>query len=258
MDTACATCAKVYGTASDPLQDKPLLPGRHLDCCGRSICSRCLNQNKRYETYCPYCQITTEPSLLPQGLKDPPAYSALDEKPRRPVSLKDLSDDEPPAYSAHSSVSTSRQIKHDDSAPDVLHFLTPDDSIHSLSLAYRVPMSALRNTNNLHADNLLQGRRTVLIPGEFYKGGVSLSPRPIEGEEEEAKKQKVRRWMVACKVVEYDVALLYLQQAEWDLDAAVEAYRDDERWEKEHPMQAKQKARKGKTAMEVGKRRFVG
>jgi hypothetical protein len=43
----------------------------------------------------------------------------------------------------------------------------------------------------------------LVIPGEFYKGGVSLSPRPVEGEEEERRKGIVRRWMVACKVSEY-------------------------------------------------------
>jgi len=87
-------------------------------------------------------------------------------------------------------------------APDVLHFLTPDDSIHSLALAYAVPMNALRQTNNVYSDQLLRGRKTILIPGEYYKGGVSLSPRPLEGEEEEARRNKVRRWMVACKNAE--------------------------------------------------------
>lgn len=47
----------------------------------------------------------------------------------------------------------------------------------------------------------------MLIPGEYYKGGVSLSPRPVEGEEEEMRKNKVRRWMVGCKVSEW--VLLY-------------------------------------------------
>jgi len=67
----------------------------------------------------------------------------------------------------------------------------------------------------------------------------------------------VRRWMVACKVAEYDVALLYLDQADYDLRAAVEAYKDDERWEKEHPRQSSA-IRKGKTRFEVGRRRFTG
>jgi hypothetical protein len=52
---------------------------------------------------------------------------------------------------------------------------------------------------------------------------------------------------------------LYLKQTDWDLEAAMEEYKDDERWEKEHPMEAKQKVRKGKTTVkDVGMRRFVG
>jgi len=203
LDDTCATCATAYGNLYDPLVEKPFLPGRHLECCGRSICSRCLNQNKRYETYCPYCQITTEPSLLPQGLKDPPAYSALDHRQPSSAPLSALKEDDLPPYSSHHPVQPPPE-KADDAqpAPDVLHFLTPDDSIHSLALAYAVPMIALRKTNNVYSDQLLRGRKTILIPGEYYKGGVSLSPRPLEGEEEEARRNKVRRWMVACKNAE--------------------------------------------------------
>ena len=86
---------------------------------------------------------------------------------------------------------------------DVLHFVDPShDSLSSLSLRYGVPSQALRRLNGLYADHLLAARRTVLIPGEFYKGGISLSPRPVDGEEEDARKVKIRRWMVACKVAE--------------------------------------------------------
>lgn len=46
-----------------------------------------------------------------------------------------------------------------------------------------------------------------------------------------------------------------MQQADWDFDTAVEAYKEDERWEKEHPMQVQDK---GKKAKSVGMRRFVG
>jgi len=51
----------------------------------------------------------------------------------------------------------------------------------------------------------------------------------------------------------YDVALLYLQQSDYDLDAAVETYLADERWEEEHPMQ---ESSKGKTAQRSGRRKF--
>jgi len=86
---------------------------------------------------------------------------------------------------------------------DVLHFLDPSlDTIPSLSIRYGVPQNALRRTNVLFADHLLAARKTVLIPGEYYKGGISLSPQPLQSEEEEIRKAKVRRWMVACKVAE--------------------------------------------------------
>jgi hypothetical protein len=42
-----------------------------------------------------------------------------------------------------------------------------------------------------------------VIPGEYCHDAVSLSPRPVEGEDEERRKAIVRRWMVACKVSEY-------------------------------------------------------
>jgi hypothetical protein len=63
----------------------------------------------------------------------------------------------------------------------------------------------------LNSDHLLLARRTIIIPGEFYKGGVSLSPRPIEGEDEERRKAIVRKWMVACKVSEYVPRFLVLR-----------------------------------------------
>lgn len=184
------------------------------------------------------------PTSLPQGLRDPPAYSP-------PLETAGLSqhplaqDDRPPPYSE----GAAREIvseKPADSGQDVLHFVDPaNDSINSLSIRYGVPANALRRTNGLYSDHLLAARRTILIPGEYYKGGVSLSPRPIEGEEEEARKSKVRKWMVACKVAEYDVAVLYLKQSDYDLDLAVEVYKADEKWEREHPLDARSKG-KGK------------
>jgi len=54
----------------------------------------------------------------------------------------------------------------------------------------------------------------------------------------------------------YDIAVLYLEQAGYDLDAAIQAYRDDERWEKEHPLD--NKGKKTSTAKTAGMRRFVG
>lgn len=204
---ACATCAQVYSTPSE----KPLFPGRTLPCCNRTICARCLNQNKRYETYCPYCQITTAPSSLPQGLRDPPAYSSLQQPEQQPKSTatqntsssEEEEEEALPPYSAGSYTGNASSGKSAAApAEDVLHFVAPGDSMRSLALAYDVPIDALRKANNVYSDHLVQARKTLLVPGEFYKAGVSLSPRPLESEEEEIRKNKVRRWMMACKVAE--------------------------------------------------------
>lgn len=120
-------------------------------------------------------------------------------------------------------------------AQDALHFLDHDhDSIASLSLRYGVPAAALRRVNKITSDHLLLGRNTILIPGEYNRGGISLSPRPVRGEDEELRKSKIRRFMTSCKVSDYDVALLYLEKSVYDLGASVEAYLDDVAWEKSH------------------------
>lgn len=197
---ACCTCATLLSSIPptyDEKTEKPSQFERRLDCCDRAICARCLTDNPRFAGYCPFCQISTGPSPLPaQGLRDPPTYSPhADEK----------AEEELPPYTAHNALrpplekATSREH-----APDVLHFVDQNnDSIASLSLAYGVPPDVLRRTNKMFADNLLAARRTILVPGEYYKGGVSLSPRPLEGEEEEIKKTKLRKFMVGCKVSEY-------------------------------------------------------
>lgn len=197
MSEACCTCASLLSSDQDYKSEKPPQFGRRLDCCSRVVCTRCLTKNPRFETYCPFCQISTGPSALPaQGLREPPTYT-LPDTPAK--------DDDLPPYSAHNSIQPPLEKSKADHepAPDVLHFVDQSkDSIPSLSLLYGVPPDALRRTNKLFADHLLAARRTILIPGEYYKGGVSLSPRPVEGEEEELKKTKLRKFMVACKVAE--------------------------------------------------------
>lgn len=156
----------------------------------------------------PFCQVSTAPSPLPQGLRDLPAYSPPPSPRPATAALPSPDGDEPPSYSSldsrpPASEKAASSSAAEQPAEDVLHFLDPaQDTLPSLSLRYGVPQDALRRTNGLYADHLLAARRTVLIPGEYYKGGVSLSPRPIEGEEEEIRKGKVRRWMIACKVAE--------------------------------------------------------
>ena len=44
--------------------------------------------------------------------------------------------------------------------------------------------------------------------------------------------------MIRCKVSDYKVAMLYLEEAVWDLEKAVDKWKGDERWEEEHPLMA--------------------
>ena len=210
-EEACCTCASLLSKISpqyDTKTEKPVAQDRRLQCCGRVICGRCIADNSRFATYCPFCQVSTVPSLIPQGLRDPPAYSAPP-SPRSSLATLAHPPDSgaPPSYASllHTvpHFEDSKTASDSSSAIDVLHFLSPDDTLQSLSLAYSTPIPVLRSINNLFADHLLAARRTILIPGQYYKGGVSLSPRPVEGEEEELRRSKVRKWMVGCKVAEY-------------------------------------------------------
>lgn len=170
----------------------------------------------------------------------------------------DNSDDAPPPYqpsALHPSHSQDEKTKDDSPPPpDTLHFVHPtEDTIPSLSLRYNVPAAVLRRHNNITSDHLLSARRTLLVPGTHYPSGVSLSPRPVGGEEEEARKARIRRWMVACKCAAYDVAELYLAQSGGDLGEAVERYLADEEWERAHPLEGSVKGKgKGRIGPSLG------
>ncbi|KAI1169954.1 hypothetical protein F4777DRAFT_592320 [Nemania sp. FL0916] len=237
-ESSCCTCAtRLAEVPRLSESEKPLPPIRWLDCCPRLICGRCINENPRFSSYCPYCQISSTDNILPPGLRDPPPYA------ESAATASSAYKSSPPPYTPTPTQAElwdcldEKRTHDDEPAEDTLHFLDhAHDTINSLSLRYGVPASALRRANNISSDHLIVGRRTVVIPGQYYKG-ASLSPRPIEGEEEEMRKAKIRRWMVACKVHEYDVAVLYLQKAGYDLQLATDEYFADEEWERTHPVQ---------------------
>jgi len=233
---ACCTCATLLTNIKVPYHtesEKPIFFDRKLDCCDRIICATCQCTNSRFQSYCPFCQISTKPTALPSaGLRLPPSYSLSSSKD------PGLAADQPPSYESVSALPS-----HGSQPPeteDVVHFLNSDDSISSLSLVYRVPQSVLRKHNNVYSDHLLAARKWLLIPKSHYLGPpLSTPPDP----EDEERKNKLRRWMVTTKCAEYDIARLYLKASGFDLELAVYAFRADEQWEKEHPMKSKEKAR---------------
>ena len=233
---ACCTCATVLTDTKVPYDtesEKPICLDRRLECCGRTICATCQYNNSRFKTYCPFCQLSSEPTALPaEGLRLPPSYRDDEQKHRI---------DLPPAYDTLSRPGHSvAAVRPPEDTEDTVHFLSPDDTVHSLSLAYKVPHDVLRKHNALYSDSLLVARKFMLIPKDHYDGPpLSTPPDP----EEEERKNKVRRWMVATKCAEYNVAQLYLKASSYDLNAAVEAFRADEQWEKDHPMAGKGKGK---------------
>ncbi|EQL01358.1 Peptidoglycan-binding lysin domain protein [Ophiocordyceps sinensis CO18] len=237
----CCTCTAPLSSPAPQAPDR-LLPGhRRVDCCGRIICAECLQNNRRFANYCPYCQVSTKPSPLPQGLRDPPAYTSVPST--APPPYTPFAGDEAPDNKSASEADPEKNL-----ADDTLHFLNHEhDSIASLSLRYGIAASVLRRSNNITSDHLLLGRRTILIPGV----GVSLSPRPIESEEEELRRSKIRRFMTLSKVPEYDIALMYLEQSEYDLGAAIKSHLDDDAWEE----QCQTAARKGRQGRRRDQRR---
>lgn len=117
---------------------------------------------------------------------------------------------------------------------DTVHFVSLEDSLQSLSIAYGVPTSVLRQYNNVYSDVLITARKWVLIPRSHYDGPpLSNPPDP----DEEERKIKVRRWMVATKCPDYGVATLYLKGSDYNLEIAVDAFKADEEWEKRNPLQ---------------------
>lgn len=192
LTTECCICANSpTDLFLDEKSGQPSAGMRQFQCCRRVICPICLDKQPRLEEYCPYCQDTGSPVRTFEGASAFGLSSLLTdssgESPTRPHTLQQKIQDPEKA----------------EDTPDVLHFVDPaNDTINLLSIRYGVPSAVLRKTNGIYADHLLAARRTIIISGEYYKGGVSLSPRPIDGEEMEIKKNKIRRFMVACKVAE--------------------------------------------------------
>lgn len=57
---------------------------------------------------------------------------------------------------------------------------------------------------------------------------------------------------VCCR---YDVALLYLEQADYALEQAITAFKSDEEWEKTHSLEAAKKG-KAKAPQSSGRRKW--
>jgi hypothetical protein len=90
-------------------------------------------------------------------------------------------------------------------------------------------------------------RQFVLIPGSHHPSGTSLSPHPLEDEEQQRKRGRVKRFMTTTKCTEWDVAGVYLEDEGWDVDRALERWFEDEAWERGRLTREKRQTNKSRS-----------
>lgn len=180
--TPARSCVSCYGY-DDSLKGTVPTP-----CCGRFVCGLCARRNPRLVETCILCQLP-----IPHDLRDSlPGYDEY-----LPGYQPDDDDDTTPRTTDTKSNHEKSPLGYKEIG--VQHFVRKEDSVASLSLSYNVPASTIRKANHLFSDTLLQGRSFILVPGATR----SLSDRPGE---EDVRKGKLKRFMVAVKCTDYDMA----------------------------------------------------
>ena len=128
---SCCTCATLLSDTKvpyDPDSEKPLILERRLPCCSRTICALCQYKNERFQTYCPFCQISSHPSALPpEGLRLPPSYTKKSGNGGGETSLRSSlqpkTDEAPPSYDSLLQTTDQRRRTRNGSACSVLTVL---------------------------------------------------------------------------------------------------------------------------------------
>ncbi|KAJ3152457.1 hypothetical protein HDU86_005638 [Geranomyces michiganensis] len=143
----------------------------------------------------------------------------------------------------------------------ITHYVLDTDTLFGLSLKYNVPVSrtaiqtanpfftqpltdflpflpstsytqisAIRRANSLFSDTTLPARSKLFIPLSTT-AAQSLSPHPSAQDEH---KRLVKRFQLVAKCVDADEAWSYMRQNEFVLEAALEQWWGDVKWEKEN------------------------
>lgn len=127
-----------------------------------------------------------------------------------------------------------------------MHYLAATDTLAGLSLHYNVAPAELRAHNRLFADTDLAGRPFLRIPRGTY-AGAGLRPAPDAGA---ARKAAVKRFQLATKCVDAEMARVYVAAADGRVDEAAAAWRRDEAWVREQ----EQREQRGRDAVGRGKK----
>lgn len=181
---AARSCVSCYNY--DDIQKGTL----RTPCCDRFVCGRCARSNPRLAETCILCQLPI-----------PPEFDGSVNEDNLPDYEEDLPEYDQSVRSSHKNALENDKCSEDHAYKElgVQHYVRKQDSIASLSLAYKVEASVIRRANHIFQDNLLQGRSFIVIPGVTK----SLSAAPGEDEE---RKVKLKKFMVAVKCTDYDMA----------------------------------------------------
>ncbi|KAI9104069.1 hypothetical protein DFS34DRAFT_606852 [Phlyctochytrium arcticum] len=127
--------------------------------------------------------------------------------------------------------------------PGVRHYITSSDTLVGLSFKYGADIQNIRRANKLFTDDVI-ARQYLFIP----YATVSHQPRPSL---DDIHKTLVKRFQIITKCVDTAEAWSYLRQNEFGLEAALEQYWEDLKWEREYKSQNGQQG--GPSSFSVGK-----
>jgi hypothetical protein len=188
-------------------------------CCKRFVCGDCVRKTPRFAELCVLCQLPLASDLAAGDASSPPDYDV--------AGL--------PAYQSDGNahmLQKEKETAQDKEQPSAQHYVRKEDSIMSLSLAYKVDARDIRSANNIFSDHLLQARSFVMIPGAH----ISLSPAPGEDEQD---KVKLKRFMVGSKCSDYAMAQAYMLECGGDVADAIARYEADSRWTRDQHLPGK-------------------
>jgi len=176
-------------------------------CCNRDICNDCLAKTQR----CPVCRSDLHPKLT--KVQDP-----------WEIDTDRVNSVNGPSTSAAAEASSIREVFIADDSP--YHTITPEDTLVGISLKYNIPVDEIKKANKMFSSNV-QERKKLLIPG---KGSGQVRPK-TENEQVFERRNKLKEFQ-RLTGTELPEGKYYMEEANYDLEAAKTQYQQDVAWER--------------------------
>lgn len=110
--------------------------------------------------------------------------------------------------------------------PFVVHPVQKGDTVAGVALKYGVTVYSIKHANKLHHDFVIPRNYLFIVDPKKDPGVVLPNPLAEQG-------AMISQFMQTAKCVDRQVALVYLDECKWDVDAAVKKYHADGLWEAE-------------------------